>query len=74
MKLNERGSVSLVLVLVLALSAALVTLSLDFSGMLDQAFTMANSLWPIFMIPIALSLGIGIVSWVYDMVSKKFPH
>ena len=67
-KFSERGSVSLVASLALSLVAAfalfLESLSIDFTGMLDQAFTLANSLWPIFVVPIGLALGIGLVSWI----------
>ena len=45
-------------------------LNIDFSGMLDQAFTLANSLWPIFVVPIGLALGIGLVSWIASEIKS----
>lgn len=48
-----------------------MSLSLDFTGMLTQAFTIINGLWPVFIIPIGFTLGLGLLAWIVDEVSKS---
>ena len=50
-----------------------MSLSLDFNSLLEQAFTLVNSLWPIFIVPIGFALGIGIVSWIASEIKKVLP-
>jgi hypothetical protein len=51
-----------------------MSLSIDFSSLLEQAFTLANALWPIFVVPIGFALGIGLVSWIANEVKRSLPH
>jgi len=46
-----------------------VSLSLDFSGMLDQAFSLINGLWPIFVLPIGFTLALGLLAWIVKEVT-----
>ena len=52
----------------------LTSLSLDFTGMLDQAFSLINGLWPIFILPVGFSLALGLLAWIVDMVTKSIKH
>jgi hypothetical protein len=51
-----------------------MSLSIDFTTLMEQAFTLANSLWPIFVVPIGFALGIGLVSWIANEIKKTLPH
>jgi hypothetical protein len=48
-----------------------MSLSLDFTAMLTQAFTLINGLWPIFIIPVGFTLGLGLLAWIVDEISKS---
>jgi len=47
-----------------------MSLSLDFSGMLDQAFTIINGLWPVFVLPIGFTLALGLLAWIVREVGS----
>jgi nitrate reductase NapE component len=49
-----------------------MTLDLDFSAVLDNAFTIINSLWPVLALPIGFAAGFGILSWIAKMVMGAF--
>ncbi len=49
-----------------------MSLNLDFSTLLSNAFTIINNLWPVFAIPVGFSLGIGLLGWIVALVSKMF--
>ncbi len=49
-----------------------MSLSLDFSGMLSQAGTIINGLWPVFIIPVGIALGMGLLSRIISEVRKAF--
>lgn len=49
-----------------------MTLNLDFTNVLDNAFTIINSLWPVLALPIGFAAGFGILSWIAAMVMKAF--
>jgi hypothetical protein len=41
-----------------------MSLSLDFSQVWTQASEFVNNLWPIFVIPIGIVLGVGILNFI----------
>jgi len=47
-----------------------MSLDLDFSEVWTQASTFVNNLWPIFVIPIGMVLGIGILSFIVKTVKS----
>ena len=49
-----------------------MSLDLDFTALLDNAFTIINSLWPVLALPIGFAAGFGILSWIVAMVMKAF--
>jgi len=49
-----------------------MSLSLDFSGVMSQAGTIINSLFPVFVIPVGLALGIGLLSKIIAEIRKAF--
>ena len=48
-----------------------MSLSLDFSAMIEQAFTIINGLWPVFILPVGFTLGLGLLAWIMDEVTKS---
>lgn len=49
-----------------------MSLSLDFSGMLSQAGDIINGLWPVFVIPMGIALGMGLLAMIISEVRKAF--
>ena len=49
-----------------------MSLSLDFSGMLSQAGDIINGLWPVFVLPVGIALGMGLLSKIISEVRKAF--
>jgi hypothetical protein len=49
-----------------------MSLSLDFSGMLAQAGSIINGLWPVFVLPVGIALGMGLLSKIISEVRKAF--
>lgn len=49
-----------------------MSLDLDFTTLLDNAFTIINSLWPVMALPIGFAAGFGILSYIVAMVLKAF--
>lgn len=49
-----------------------MSLDLDFSGLLEQASNILNGLWPVFIFPLAITLGIGLLNRIVAMVSRLF--
>ncbi len=49
-----------------------MTLDLDFTELLNNAFTIINSLWPVLALPIGFAAGFGILGWIAGMVMKAF--
>ena len=47
-------------------------LSIDFSAVLTQAFDIANSLWPVFAVPLGIILGFAILDKVLKAVRSAF--
>lgn len=48
-----------------------MSLSLDFTAMISQAFVLINGLWPVFVIPIGFTLGLGLLSWIVSEVRSS---
>jgi hypothetical protein len=53
------------------LGALFQTLSLDFSTMIGQAFGIINALWPIFILPLGFTLGLGLLGWIMREIGKS---
>lgn len=49
-----------------------MSLSLDFSDMLNQAGTIINGLWPVFIVPVGIALGMGLLSKIIGEIRKAF--
>lgn len=49
-----------------------MSLSLDFTGMLGQAGTIINGLWPVFIVPVGIALGMGLLGKIVSEVRKAF--
>lgn len=45
-----------------------MSLSLDFANMLSTAFELINGLWPVFVLPIGFTLGLGLLNWIVKSV------
>lgn len=49
-----------------------MSLSLDFSSVLSNAGEIINSLWPVFVLPVGIALGIGLLSKIIAEIRKAF--
>jgi hypothetical protein len=49
-----------------------MSLSLDFTGMLAQAGSIINGLWPVFVFPIGIALGMGLLGKIIGEIRKAF--
>lgn len=49
-----------------------MTLNLSFTTLLDNAFSIINSLWPVLALPIGFSAGFGVLGWLAGTVMKAF--
>jgi hypothetical protein len=47
------------------------TLSIDFTAMIGTAFTLINSLWPVFVVPIGFAIGLGLLGKITNEVRKS---
>ena len=56
------------------LAALLTSLSLDFNGLIDMAFSIINSLWPLFVIPMGFMFGLALIGWIISEIRKAIPH
>jgi hypothetical protein len=50
------------------------SLSLDFTAMLTIAFQLMNGLWPVFVYPLALAVGIGLLGKIIAEVRSLLGH
>jgi hypothetical protein len=50
------------------------SLSLDFTQMLSVAFMLINGLWPVFIYPLALAVGIGLLTRIVAEVRSLLGH
>jgi hypothetical protein len=48
-----------------------MTLSIDFTAMIGTAFTLINSLWPVFVVPIGFAIGLGLLGKITNEVRKS---
>jgi hypothetical protein len=46
------------------------SLNLNFEAMIGTAFQLINGLWPVFTIPVAFTLGLGLLGWIVYEVGK----
>jgi hypothetical protein len=46
-----------------------MSLSLDFTGFLENAGTIINGLFPVFAWPVGISLGMGLLTWIVSSIS-----
>jgi hypothetical protein len=53
-------------------NAGTMSLSLNFDGMLDNASTIINGLWPVFVLPVGIALGMGLLGKIIQEVRKAF--
>jgi len=49
-----------------------MSLSLDFTNLLGQAGSIINSLWPIFILPVGIGLGVGLLGKIIGEIRKAF--
>lgn len=49
-----------------------MSLDLDFTALLENASTIINGLWPVFVFPLAIALGIGLLNRIIAMVNRLF--
>jgi hypothetical protein len=49
------------------------SLSLDFSSLIDMAFQIINSLWPVFIVPIGFVFGFGMLNWIIKEIRSSIP-
>jgi hypothetical protein len=45
-----------------------MSLSIDFNQMLTTAFDLINGLWPVFVLPIGFTLGLGLLAWIVKSI------
>jgi hypothetical protein len=50
------------------------SISLDFTALIDMAFTIINSLWPLFIVPLGFMFGLALIGWIIAEVRKSIPH
>lgn len=48
------------------------SLSIDFTAMINNAFLLINSLWPVFVLPLGFALGFGLLSKIMAEVRRSF--
>lgn len=49
-----------------------MSLSLDFTNLLGQAGQIINGLWPIFILPVGIGLGMGLLGKIISEIRKAF--
>lgn len=47
-----------------------MSLSLDFSGLLEQAGTLINGLFPLFIVPLGITLGMALLGRIFAEIRK----
>jgi len=52
----------------------LTSLSLDFTSLIDMAFQIINSLWPLFVVPLGFMFGLALIGWIIAEIRKAIPH
>lgn len=51
-----------------------MSLSLDFNDVWAQASSFVNNLWPVFVIPIGLLLGVGMLNFIMKALKGALIH
>jgi hypothetical protein len=57
----------------LSVGLATAVLSLDFNAMIDIAFQIINSLWPLFVVPMGFLFGLRLIGWIMDEIRVAIP-
>lgn len=52
----------------------LESLSLDFTALIDMAFSIINQLWPLFVVPLGFMFGLALIGWLIAEVRKAVPR
>jgi len=47
-------------------------LNIDFTAVMEQAFTITNQLWPVFAVPLGIILGFSILDKVLKAIRGAF--
>jgi hypothetical protein len=47
-----------------------MSLSLDFTSLLGNAGEIINGLWPVFIFPVGIALGIGLLNKIVQMIQR----
>jgi hypothetical protein len=47
-----------------------MSLSLDFTALLGNASDIINGLWPVFIFPVGIALGIGLLNRIVTMINR----
>ncbi len=47
-----------------------MSISLDFTDLLNNAGTIINSLWPVFALPVGIALGMGLLGWIVKEIRQ----
>lgn len=47
-------------------------LSIDMSQVITQAYSIVNSMWPIFIVPLGLILGFSLLHKIFNLVKGAF--
>lgn len=50
-----------------------MSIDLSFDSVLSTASDLINGLWPVFVVPIGLSLAFGLITWIYTAIVKRLP-
>ena len=50
-----------------------MSIDLNFDSVLSTASDLINGLWPVFVVPIGLSLAFGLIGWIYSAITKRLP-
>jgi len=60
--------------MLLAAKLFTTSISLDFTALIDMAFQIINSLWPLFIVPLGFMFGLALIGWIIAEVRKSIPH
>lgn len=51
-----------------------MSLDLDFTQVWTQASNFVNNMWPVFMVPLGIILGVGILNFIIKAVKGALSH
>jgi len=49
------------------------SISLDFNALIDIAFQIINSLWPLFVVPMGFLFGLRLIGWIMNEIRASIP-